>query len=102
VEAYSPPYFDIVGPEPSLDEMHQVVCVDKRRPRFPTPAADPAVRSVSNLTEECWFASANARPNAYRAKKTLAELRQAGLRMRKASEDSAEEDELKKNLVKIV
>jgi hypothetical protein len=35
VAEYQVPFYDAVGNDPSFDEMHRVVCVDRRRPEIP-------------------------------------------------------------------
>lgn len=32
---YQPPYYDCVAPDPALEDMRRVVCVEKRRPIVP-------------------------------------------------------------------
>ena len=34
-EEYQLPYFDLVTPDPSFEEMKRVVAIDRRRPGFP-------------------------------------------------------------------
>ncbi len=84
VPDHSLPYFDSVGADPTLEEMHKVVCVDGRRPRLPTktkgpsssPSSEMALSGVSRVASECWYESASARLTAFRVKKSLAELLQ--------------------------
>ena len=75
-----------MGADPTLEEMHKVVCVDGRRPKLPTKTKGPssssssssetALSGVSRVASECWYESASARLTAFRVKKSLAELLQ--------------------------
>ena len=70
------PYNDFVGPDPSLDEMRKVVCIEKYRPEIPASWADDnLLSSMSKIMQECWFDNAKSRPTALRVKKTLASIK---------------------------
>lgn len=66
------PYSDVVGPDPSIEEMRKVVCIERLRPNIPNPwAAEPMLAKMSEILPECWYHSAPARLTALRVKKTL-------------------------------
>jgi len=70
-----PPYWDLVGVDPSLDEMRKVVCSDQQRPELPleTSVVEP-IASLARIMSECWYAEPKARLPALRIKKSLAAL----------------------------
>lgn len=52
-----------------------MVCVDRQRPSVPNRwQSHEALRVMSQLMKECWYANAAARLTALRIKKTLANL----------------------------
>jgi len=80
-DEYQLPFYDVVPSDPSIEEMRKVVCVDRQRPSIPNRwQSYEALRVMSQLMKECWYANAAARLTALRIKKTLANL--------EASEDS--------------
>merc|ERR1719411_2078164 len=73
--AYQPPYWDLVGVDPSLDEMRKVVCLDEMRPEIPVGWEErEPVRSMSRVMSECWYGQPLARLPALRIKKSLQKL----------------------------
>lgn len=73
VEAYAPPYHELVGAEPSFEEMRACVVVRGARP--PVPArwlAAPPLAALVTVMAECWHANPPVRLTAVRVKKTLA------------------------------
>ncbi len=69
------PYSEFVGPDPSLDEMRKIVCIEKFRPEIPSEWADDLILSeVSKIMQECWYDNATSRLTALRVKKTLASV----------------------------
>lgn len=74
-EDYQQPFYDVVPSDPSIEEMRKVVCVDRQRPSIPNRwQSFEALRVMSQLMKECWYANAAARLTALRIKKTLANL----------------------------
>lgn len=74
-EEYQQPFYDVVPSDPSIEEMRKVVCVDRQRPSIPNRwQSYEALRVMSQLMKECWYANAAARLTALRIKKTLANL----------------------------
>merc|ERR1719282_1354530 len=74
--AYQPPYWDVVGIDPSLDEMRKVVCLDQQRPELPSDwqrTREPH-SSLSRIMSECWYSDPSARLTALRIKKTLQKM----------------------------
>lgn len=72
---YMLPYFDVVGVDPSEEEMRKVVCVDGARPTVPIRWSNhPVLSKMTRLMNECWYEKASSRPSALRLKKTLTEL----------------------------
>ena len=78
--AYQPPYWDLVGVDPSLDEMRKVVCLDLMRPEVPTvwESQEPHT-SLSRHMSECWYSDPAARLTALRIKKSLQKLHSSRL-----------------------
>lgn len=78
-EDYQQPYYNMVSPDPYLDEMKKVVCLEKRRPDIPNRwQADENLRVLARIMKECWYHNAAARLTALRVKKTLASLNTHG------------------------
>ncbi|XP_067686068.1 TGF-beta receptor type-1-like [Haliotis asinina] len=74
-EEYQMPYYDLVPPDPSLDDMKKVVCIEKHRPAIPNRwQTFEALHVMAKLMKECWYPNAAARLTALRIRKTLASL----------------------------
>ncbi|XP_014676569.1 PREDICTED: TGF-beta receptor type-1-like [Priapulus caudatus] len=74
-EDYQLPYYDMVPPDPTLEEMRKVVCQDKLRPSIPNRwTQNEALRVMAKLMKECWYQNGAARLSMLRIKKTLASL----------------------------
>ncbi|XP_045530756.1 TGF-beta receptor type-1 isoform X3 [Pieris brassicae] len=74
-EEYQPPYYDCVSPDPALEDMRRVVCIEKRRPSVPNRwHSDPVLCAISKVMKECWYQNPAARLTALRIKKTLANI----------------------------
>ncbi|XP_047523913.1 TGF-beta receptor type-1 isoform X2 [Pieris napi] len=74
-EEYQPPYYDCVSPDPALEDMRRVVCIEKRRPSVPNRwHSDPVLSAISKVMKECWYQNPAARLTALRIKKTLANI----------------------------
>lgn len=72
---YQPPYYDCVPPDPSLEDMRRVVCLERRRPNVPNRwHSDPVLSAISKVMKECWYHNPAARLTALRIKKTLANI----------------------------
>jgi len=66
------PYSDVVGLDPSLEEMQKVVCIQKIRPNIPSSwKKDHTLSKMTKLLQECWYESAPARLTALRIKKSI-------------------------------
>ena len=71
-EDYSVPYYNHTSPDPSIDEMKLLVCDGDIRPTVSSRWANSVILSnISNLMQECWHSSPQARLSALRIKKTL-------------------------------
>ncbi|VVC96135.1 unnamed protein product, partial [Leptidea sinapis] len=71
--APEPPYFDCVPPDPALEDMRRVVCIEKRRPNIPNRwHTDLVLSAITKVMKECWYQNPAARLTALRIKKTLA------------------------------
>lgn len=70
-----PPYWDVVGVDPSLDEMRKVVCSDLQRPELPLESGrlEP-LATLGRIMAECWYTDPRARLAALRIKKSLGAL----------------------------
>ncbi len=74
------PYSEFLGPDPSLEEMRKIVCIEKLRPEFPNDWADDNIlNNVSKMMQECWYENAASRLTALRVKKTLVSIEQANI-----------------------
>jgi len=80
-EEFKLPYFEFVGPDPSLEEMRKVVCVDRLRPEVPdewlaSSGSHQAsfLRDMHTLMKECWYDSAASRLTASRVQKNLSAM----------------------------
>ncbi|XP_063547668.1 TGF-beta receptor type-1 isoform X1 [Cydia strobilella] len=74
-DEYQPPYHDCVPPDPALEDMRRVVCLERRRPSVPNRwHSDPVLSSISKVMKECWYQNPAARLTALRIKKTLANI----------------------------
>ncbi|CAL8297927.1 unnamed protein product [Merluccius merluccius] len=75
VEDYQLPYYDLVPPDPSYEDMLEVVCVKGQRPSLCNRwSSDECLRSMVKLMSECWAASPASRLTVLRVKKTLAKM----------------------------
>ena len=69
---YRLPYSEIVGPDPSLEDMKKVVCEDNLRPNIPNSwSTNPVLSEMTRIMQECWYESAAARLSAIRVKKNI-------------------------------
>lgn len=84
-EEYQLPFYEVVDPDPTLDEMRQVVCDKQIRPSLSSNwRSTQELQAISKLMKECWYSDPGARLTALRIKKTLAEV-QANILDRKVS-----------------
>ena len=69
---YRLPYSEIVGPDPSIEDMKKVVCEDNLRPNIPNSwSTDPVLSEMTRIMKECWYESSAARLTAIRVKKNV-------------------------------
>lgn len=74
-DEYQLPYYDLVQPDPTIEEMRKVVCVDKQRPNVPNRwHTNGVLHSIAKVMKECWYQNPAARLTALRIKKTLANV----------------------------
>ncbi|XP_041987327.1 TGF-beta receptor type-1 isoform X2 [Aricia agestis] len=74
-DEYQPPYYECVPPDPALDDMKRVVCIERRRPSVPNRwHSDPILSAIAKVMKECWYQNPAARLTALRIKKTLANI----------------------------
>ncbi|XP_077301885.1 TGF-beta receptor type-1-like isoform X2 [Arctopsyche grandis] len=74
-DEYQPPYFDMVPPDPAVEDMRRIVCIDQRRPSIPNRwQSDNILQAMSKVMKECWYQNPAARLTALRIKKTLANI----------------------------
>ena len=67
------PYSEYVAPDPSLEEMRKIVCIEKLRPEIPEAwLNDIILEDVTKIMQECWYENGSARLSALRIKKSLA------------------------------
>jgi len=72
-EEYQSPYFEVVAPDPTIEEMKMAVCEKKIRPSCPNrwQSSEP-LRALSMLMKDCWYENPDARLTTLRIKKTIA------------------------------
>eukprot|EP00088_Acartia_fossae_P031264 TRINITY_DN3217_c0_g1_i3.p1 TRINITY_DN3217_c0_g1~~TRINITY_DN3217_c0_g1_i3.p1 ORF type:complete len:599 (+),score=81.16 TRINITY_DN3217_c0_g1_i3:105-1799(+) len=74
-EDYQLPYYNFVTPDPSFEQMHQVVCVQQLRPEIPNRWQNSeTLRTLCKVMTECWHSNPAARLTALRVKKTISRL----------------------------
>ncbi|XP_068147739.1 TGF-beta receptor type-1 isoform X3 [Drosophila tropicalis] len=74
-DEYQLPYYDTVQPDPSIEEMKKVVCIEKCRPSIPNRwHASDVLHNMAKVMKECWYPNPVARLTALRIKKTLASI----------------------------
>ncbi|KAG5680347.1 hypothetical protein PVAND_009857 [Polypedilum vanderplanki] len=74
-EDYQLPFFDVVQPDPSIEEMKKVVCTDNQRPVIPNKwQSSDLLLGMSKIMKDCWYQNPAARLTALRIKKTLSTL----------------------------
>ncbi|XP_074857319.1 activin receptor type-1C isoform X2 [Carettochelys insculpta] len=75
IDEYQLPYYDVVPPDPSIEDMRRVVCEQKLRPNIPNQwQSCEALRIMGRIMRECWYANGAARLTALRIKKTISQL----------------------------
>ncbi|ESN97289.1 hypothetical protein HELRODRAFT_114367 [Helobdella robusta] len=76
VEEYQAPYYDMVGGDPSFDDMKRVVCVNGSRPHVMQRwMLNEIMRSYTNIMMECWSVIPAARLTSLRVRKSLTKLK---------------------------
>ncbi|XP_031570718.1 bone morphogenetic protein receptor type-1B-like [Actinia tenebrosa] len=71
-EEYQLPYYDKVPADPSVEEVYEVVCVEKYRPYCPDRwERHPTLKRVSKMTKECWKDKPLSRLTCMRVSKSL-------------------------------
>ncbi|XP_026472851.1 TGF-beta receptor type-1-like [Ctenocephalides felis] len=74
-EQYQLPFYDVVEPDPSVEEMRKVVCYEMQRPAIPNRwLQSPVLIEMANVMKECWYVTPAARLTALRIKKTLSTI----------------------------
>lgn len=72
---YQLPFYDKVPPDPTLEQMRDLICIQKMRPEIPNRWHDhEALRIMAKLMRECWYQNGAARLTALRIKKTIASM----------------------------
>jgi len=75
LEDYALPFFDMVVPDPSFEEMHKVVSLDGYRPQIPKRwEEDKIMLGLAKIMKECWHENGDVRLPALRIKKSLLKL----------------------------
>ncbi|KAJ3591906.1 hypothetical protein NHX12_007036 [Muraenolepis orangiensis] len=74
-EDFQLPYYDLVPPDPSMEDMRRVVCDQQLRPSIPNQwQSCEALRVIGKLMRECCYGNAAARLTALRVKKTVSQV----------------------------
>ncbi|XP_066926120.1 TGF-beta receptor type-1-like [Clytia hemisphaerica] len=75
VEKYQLPYFDCVEPDPSREQMYEVVCMDAIRPHISEDwQQEDRMKKLIKIMKECWYYEGAARLTSLRVKKDLLPL----------------------------
>ena len=75
INDYRSPFSEMVGPDPSLEEMRKIVCVDNARPFIPNIwYSHPNMSILAKVMTECWYPNAASRLATLRVRKTLKSL----------------------------
>merc|ERR1719367_324068 len=73
-EEYQLPYFEVVAPDPAIEEMKMAVCDKKIRPSCPNRwHSSDTLRALNMLMKDCWYENPDARLTTLRIKKTLSQ-----------------------------
>ncbi|XP_047506282.1 activin receptor type-1 isoform X1 [Pieris napi] len=70
---HRPPFYELVGHDPSFEDMRKIVCVEGARPEPPVDS-NPTMVFMAAIMRECWHQNASVRLPALRIKKTLLKL----------------------------
>ncbi|CAH1710576.1 bone morphogenetic protein receptor type-1B-like [Aphis gossypii] len=74
-DEYMLPYANLVGSDPSVEDMRLVLIVQGARPDIPIRwKCDNRLRVISEIIQECWHQNPNVRLPALRVMKTLRKL----------------------------
>lgn len=74
-EDYALPFHDVVPPDPSFEDMYNVVCVKQTRPPVPLRWQEEEIlRVLAQIMQECWHQNPAVRLTSLRVKKTLYNL----------------------------
>ena len=73
-------FSEYVAPDPSLDEMRKVVCIEKLRPDIPEVwLKDSVLIEITKLMQETWTEKGSSRLTALRVKKSLTTIMQCSI-----------------------
>ena len=71
---------EYVAPDPSLEEMRKVVCIEKLRPEIPDVwLKDTVLTEITKLMQETWKEKGASRLTALRVKKSLTSITQCSI-----------------------
>lgn len=74
-DSYEAPYQHLVSLNPTVEEMREIVCIQKIRPHLSGRWSRFApMRDCSTLMRECWYEKPSARLSALRIRKTLGDI----------------------------
>eukprot|EP00088_Acartia_fossae_P017910 TRINITY_DN20255_c0_g1_i1.p1 TRINITY_DN20255_c0_g1~~TRINITY_DN20255_c0_g1_i1.p1 ORF type:complete len:556 (+),score=99.37 TRINITY_DN20255_c0_g1_i1:38-1705(+) len=72
IQEYQMPFYDVVSPDPSIEEMKEVVCIKKLRPDCPDEwNENEKCKNLVKMMKECWFENPTSRLAVLRIKKNL-------------------------------
>ena len=73
-------FSEYVAPDPSLDEMRKVVCIEKLRPEIPDVwMKDTVLIEITKLMQDSWKEKGSSRLTALRVKKSLTTIMQCSI-----------------------
>ena len=73
-------FSEYVAPDPSLDEMRKVVCIEKLRPDIPEVwLKDSVLNEITKVMQETWTEKGSSRLTALRVKKSLTTIMQCSI-----------------------
>ncbi|KAI0983907.1 hypothetical protein GJ496_009877 [Pomphorhynchus laevis] len=74
---YALPYHDYVSNDPTIEDMHKIVCIDRKRPTILAKWREVShLQDILKIMEECWYDEASARLPTLRIKKCFSIIKQ--------------------------
>jgi len=99
-QEYQMPFYDVVSPDPSIEEMKEVVCIKRLRPDCPDEwNENEKLKSMVKLMKECWFENPTSRLAILRVKKNCVQVLDSCEDVKKMSQILEEHEEEESKLM---